>query len=48
MLKAIFLVLQLRSSCGMHNLYVASIRPLYHFKNDVVLKDVFSESIREC
>jgi hypothetical protein len=48
MLNAIFLVFQLRSSYGMHNLSVASMSMLYHLENAMLLKVVLSESTLEC
>jgi hypothetical protein len=44
MLKEIFLIFQLRISCGIYILYVASIKPLYHLVNTMVLNVAFSES----
>jgi hypothetical protein len=48
MLKAIFLMLQLRISCRMCSLCVVSTIPLYHLKNVALLSDVFSESGLDC
>jgi hypothetical protein len=48
MLNSMFRVLQLRNSCGMRNLCVASSNLLYHLDNVVLLKVVLFESDLEC